>query len=309
MRILSLLPSATEIVCALGLKDDLAGITHECDYPPGIEREKPIVIESCLGPEGKHLPPGEIDRRITESLRRGEGVYRFKDGALERAQPELIITQGLCDVCAVPGHAVVEAVRKVKSLNPNILSLDPTDLTGILADIRRVGEATGAIDAAGELVEKLEERIGEVAGRTSGLPKEQRPRVACIEWLDPIFSGGHWVPEMVELAGGVDVLQKVGERSQRKDWQQVLDARPEAVVVMPCGYGIAKTKSEMSLLTQRPGWKDLPAVRTGRLYLVEANAYFSRPGPRSVDGLEQLAQILHPELFPCAVPAWEKWTA
>ncbi|MCW8130381.1 MAG: cobalamin-binding protein [Planctomycetota bacterium] len=307
MRILSLLPSATEIVCSLGLKDDLVGITHECDYPPGIETEKPIVIESCLGPEGKHLPPGEIDRRINETLQRGEGVYRIRPGLLEETRPELIITQGLCDVCAVPRFSVVEAVRSIKGFNPNVLSLDPTDLTGILADIRRVGEATGAIDASGDLVEKLEERVGEVAGRTRALGAAQRPGVACIEWPDPIFTGGHWVPEMVELAGGRDVLEKVGERSRRIDWQVVLDAKPEFIVVMPCGYNCAEARAQMHLLTARPGWRDLPAVKNQRVYIVEANAYFSRSGPRVVDGLEQLAQILHPGLFPCASPAWERY--
>jgi len=309
VRILSLLPSATEIACALGLKDDLVGITHECDYPVGIEREKPVVIESCLGPDGKHLPPDEIDRRITAALQRGEGVYRIKTGLLESTRPELILTQGLCDVCAVPRLSVLEAVRNLKTLSPNILSLDPTDLTGILADIRRVGEATGAIDAAGDLVASLEERIGAVAFKTRDLPKVRYPRVACIEWTAPIFTGGHWVPEMVELAGGNDVLQKAGERSLRKEWDVVLDARPEVIVVMPCGYDIAKTRAEMGLLTQRPGWHELPAVKSGRVYLVDANAYFSRSGPRIVDGLEQLAQMLHPELFPCAQPAWERCAA
>lgn len=309
MRILSLLPSATEIVCSLGLKDELVGITHECDYPPGIEHEKPVVIESCLGPDGKNLPPGEIDRRIVETLRRGEGVYRIREGLLESTRPELIITQGICDVCAVPRFSVLEAVQKLKGFSPQVLSLDPTDLTGILADIRRVGEATGAIDAAGDLVEKLEERIGEVAGKTRDLPAEKRPRVACIEWTDPIFTGGHWVPEMVELAGGVDVLQQAGERSLRKEWQQVLDARPEYIVVMPCGYDRAKARAEMELLTQRPGWHELPAVQAGRVYIVEANAYFSRSGPRIVDGLEQLAQILHPGLFPWMHPEWEQYAA
>lgn len=309
MRILSLLPSATEIVCSLGLKDELVGITHECDYPPGIEKEKPVVIESCLGPEGKHLPPGEIDKRINETLQRGEGVYRIRPGLLEETQPELIITQGLCDVCAVPRFSVVEAIRSIKGFNPNVLSLDPTDLTGILADIRRVGEATGAIDAAGNLVEKLEERVGEVAGGTRGLSDERRPAVACIEWPDPIFTGGHWVPEMVELAGGRDVLERVGERSRRIDWQVVLDAQPECIVVMPCGYTCAEARTQMNLLTARKGWRDLPAVKNKCVYLVEANSYFSRSGPRIVDGLEQLAQILHPDLFPCEKATWERYEA
>lgn len=307
MRILSLLPSATEIVCGLGLKDDLVGITHECDYPPGIEREKPVVIESCLGPEGKKLAPGEIDRRINEKLQRGEGVYRMRPGLLEQTKPELIITQGLCDVCAVPQYSVVEAIRGIKGFNPNVLSLDPTDLTGILADIRRVGEATGAIDAAGEIVEKLEERIGEVAGRTRSLKESERPRVACIEWLDPIFTGGHWVPEMVELAGGREVLEKAGERSRRIEWQAVVDAKPDVIVVTPCGYDIPQARAQMNLLTGRPGWSELPAVMNKRVFIVEANAYFSRPGPRIVDGLEQLVQMIHPQLFPAAKPAWERF--
>src|SRR5437763_179347 len=167
MRIVSLLPSATEIVCALGLRDDLVGITHECDYPEGIA-SKPVLIESCLGDASK-MSPAEIDAKIRETVRKGEGVYRFKPGALENAKPELIITQGLCDVCAVPGHFVTSEAKKLKAM-PQIISLDPQDLTSILVDIRRVGEITGRIDEAGVVVDKLEERIGEVAGRTRDLP-------------------------------------------------------------------------------------------------------------------------------------------
>ncbi|GMV82627.1 MAG: ABC transporter substrate-binding protein [Planctomycetota bacterium] len=295
MRILSLLPSATEIVCLLGLREQLVGITHECDYPPGIELEKAVVIESCLGAEGKNLPPGEIDRRIRETLARGEGVYRFKPGLLEALRPELVLTQGLCDVCAVPREHVLHSVQALRP-SPEVLSLDPTCLAEILEDLRRVGAAAGAGAEAERIAAGLQARIDRVAARTKGLPEAARPRVACLEWLDPIFYAGHWVPEQVALAGGVDVLAKAGEVSRRIEWDAVVAARPEAIFVMPCGYDEAKARGELGLLEARPGWRELPAVRAGRVHVLDANAHFSRPGPRVVDGLEELSRILHPKL-------------
>jgi iron complex transport system substrate-binding protein len=304
MRIVSLLPSATEIVCALDLQDDLVGITHECDYPPAV-KSKTVMIESCLGPDSHKMSAADIEKKIRETVQKGEGVYRFKTGTLESAKPELIITQGLCDVCAVPQHFVVSEVRKMK-LPPQIISLDPQDLTGIITDIRRVGEAAGCIDKAGEVCDALEERIGEVAGRTRDLLADKRPRVGVIEWTDPIYAAGHWVPEMIELAGGIDVLAKPGERSQIVDWDTVVATKPEILIVAPCGYDVAHARAELPNLTKRRGWNDIPAVKSGRVYVMDANATLSRPGPRIVDGLEQLAQMIHPEIFAAAKPAWEK---
>jgi iron complex transport system substrate-binding protein len=225
---------------------------------------------------------------------------------LEKAQPDLILTQGLCDVCAVPNNFVVAEVRKAK-LSPQVISLDPQDLAGILVDIRRVGEITGQIDKAGEVVDGLEERIGEVAGRTRDLPAENRPRVAIIEWTDPIYAAGHWAPEMVEIAGGRDVLARAGEPSRVVPWEKVIEAKPEVIIVSPCGYDIPRARAEMKNLTTRPGWNDLPAVKAGRVFLMNATATLSRPGPRIVDGLEDLAQIIQPTLFPVQGKArWEK---
>jgi len=305
MRIISLLPSSTEIVYALGLQDELVGVSHECDYPPEA-RSKTVLIESVLGDE-KHLPPGEIDKKIRETVRAGQSVYRFKPGALEQARPELIITQGICDVCAIPYQFVVEAVRKIKGLDPQLISLDPQDLTGILTDIRRVGEATGTVDKAGEVVDALEERVGEVAGRARAIAPDKRVRVAVIEWTDPLYAAGHWVPEMIELAGGIDVLAKTGEPSRVVEWDKVRAANPEVIVLAPCGYDIEMARAELKNLSSRPGWNEIAAVKNGRVYLMNATATLSRPGPRIVDGLEDLAQLMHPDVFPVTgKPRWEK---
>jgi len=302
MRIVSLLPSATEIVYRLELQDQLFGVTHECDFPPQAS-SKPVLIETRVEQHGRSA--AEIDAAVRELVQKGESVYRFKPGALEQARPDLILTQGLCDVCAIPGHAVVLAAKKLKP-EPQLLSLDPQDLTGILTDIRRVGEAAGAVDKAGDVVESLEERVGEVAGRTRDIASDKRPRVAVIEWTDPIYSAGHWVPEMIELAGGQDVLAKPGEPSIAIKWEQVIAARPEILIVAPCGYDVARAKSEIENLKRRPGWESIPAVKAGRVYAMDANATLSRPGPRIVDGLEELAQIIQPEIFEVS-PAAARW--
>jgi len=197
----------------------------------------------------------------------------------------------------VPGHFVVGEAKKLKAM-PQIISLDPQDLTGILVDIRRVGEITGRIDEAGVVVDRLEERIGEVAGRTRELPAAKRPRVAVIEWSEPLYAAGHWVPEMIDLAGGLDVLAKAGDPSQTVAWETVLKAQPEILILAPCGYDIPRARKELDALKARSNWSSLPAAKSGRVYLMDANATLSRPGPRIVDGLEDLAQILQPELFP-----------
>lgn len=305
MRIITLLPSATEIVCALGLIDDLVGITHECDYPEAV-KTKPVLIESCLGPDAHKMSPREIDDKIRETLKKGEGTYRFKPGAMEQAKPDVVLTQGLCDVCAVPHSFVVKEISRLK-LDPILISLDPQDLSGIITDIRRVGEATGRIDEAGTLCDQLEERIGEVAGRTREIDPASRPKVAVIEWTDPIFAAGHWVPEMVELAGGVDCLAPAGEPSKVVEWETVLAAKPDVIVLSPCGYDLKKARTELPLLEKRPGWNELPAVKNGKVFVLDANATLSRSGPRIVDGLEALAQMIRPDLFPAAThPLWTK---
>ena len=306
MRIVSLLPSATEIVYARGLQDQLVVITHECDYPDDA-RTKPVLVESVFPNDCKDMPPGQVDAEIGAAIRLGQPVYRFKPGAFETARPDVILAQGLCDVCAVPYRVVVEAIRGAK-LNPQVLSLDPTDLTGILTDIRRVGEICGRIDEAGAVVDKLEERVGEIAGPTRELSAAQSPRVAVIEWTDPLYCGGHWTPELVELAGGRDMLGTACEPSRTVTFEEVQAAQPEVIVIAPCGYDLARAKAALPALQARPGWAQLPAVQAGRVYFMDANATLSRPGPRMVDALEDLAQMLQPDLFPCLIEA-RRWSA
>ena len=295
MRIVSLLPSATEIVYLLGLQDDLVGVSHECDYPPEA-KSKPVLIESILGAEAHNLSAREIDENIRAAVRAGKSVYRFKPGALQQARPDVILTQGLCDVCAIPHNFVVQEAKGLRP-EPQLISLDPLDLSGILTDIRRVGEATGVIDRAGEIVDGLEERIGEIAGRTRDLPAAKRPRVAILEWTDPIYTAGHWAPEMVELAGGHDVLAKPSEPSRAIEWDTIVKAQPEVLIVAPCGYNQEQAAKAIDELKTLPGWANLPAVKSDRVHAFDANAHLSRPGPRIVDGLEALARIVQPGLF------------
>ncbi len=305
MRIVSLLPSATEICYALGLQDSLVGVTHECDYPADATT-KPVVVESVFPNNCKDMAPGEVDAKIGEAIRSGAPVYRFKPGALETAKPDIILAQGLCDVCAVPYKFVIDEIRKMRG-NPQVMSLDPVDLTGILTDIRRVGELCGKVDEAGAVVDALEERVGEVAGPTRALPANDRPRVAVIEWTDPIYVGGHWVPELVELAGGIDVLGVLGEPSRAVEWSAVVASNPDIVIIAPCGYDIPRAKEELPRLQALPGWNELSAVKCDRVYFLDANATLSRPGPRMVDALEDIAQMIHPEIFPCLVEA-RRWS-
>ncbi len=296
MRICSLLPSATEIVFALGLGDQLYGVSHECDFPPEAAA-KPTVIRSVFDPST--LSSLEIDRAVIERVRQGEGVYTIDMNRLQQADPDLILTQELCDVCAVPYGEVKRAVDQL-GRRAKLLSLSPTLLGDVLEDIRRVGEATGRSAQAEALVEYLQSRIDQVAEKTA--TSVTRPATFCLEWADPVYVAGHWVPEMVEMAGGIDGLGGKGKPSVQIEWDRVVRYGPEVIVLMPCGFGVERAVREMPLLTRLPGWSDLPAVQRGQVYAVNATAYFSRSGPRLVDGLELLAKILHPELFPGAVP-------
>jgi len=295
MRIVSLLPSATEIVCALGLADSLVGISHDCDYPPEI-RTRPVLSEAIVSGE---LPSAVIDARIRDQLHRGRSVYHLDEAQLARLRPDLILTQELCQVCA-PSYTLVKQAAKIVDAEVRITSLEPRGLSDILDNILLVGDLTGTAERARTIVDQLRRRIAAVRRVVADAP---RPRVTCIEWLDPIFVGGHWVPEMVEIAGGRDVLGKTGEPSHVVEWAQVVEARPDVVVLMPCGFSVPRTRRELDLLTTRPGWTALPAVRSGRVYLTDASAYFNRPGPRIATGLEILASILHPGSFLGSIPA------
>lgn len=299
MRIVSLLPSTTEIVYAIGLEDQLVGVTHECDYPPEAQA-KPALTRSILQDPG--LTSAQIDATITDLLRAGHNpgaIYHIDAETLRAVQPDLILTQQLCDVCAVSFAEVQQAVASTGS-DCRVISLEPASIEEILGAIIEVGAFAGAEVAAGSLVSDLRDRIAAVTRVTAGAGI--RRRVWCAEWLDPPFGAGHWVPEQVRLAGGLEVFGRESLPSQKLRWEDVLPLAPEVVVLMPCGYDLAGTLREVERTAPPPGWNDLPAVRAGRVYAVDGSAYFSRPGPRVVDGLEMLAHILHPERIP-APPA------
>jgi iron complex transport system substrate-binding protein len=296
MRICSLLPSATEIVFALGLGDEVVGVTHECDYPPEAKQRR-VVVRSAIDPA--ETSSGEIDRHVGERLRAKKSIYTIDLPIFREADPDFIITQSLCDVCALDYNDVVEAARSLARA-PKIVALSPSDLSEVLGDIEIVGGAAGRKREAEALVSSLKRRIERV--RELASPSDLRPRVACIEWLDPIYSAGHWVPEMVALAGGIDGLGEKGEASKMIQWETVLAFAPDVVVLLPCGFDVARSLKEASLLSRLDGWNEIPAVRNGRVYAVNGSAYFNRSGPRLVDGLEILAQIIHPEIFSRQAP-------
>jgi iron complex transport system substrate-binding protein len=296
MRICSLLPSATEIAFALGLGDEIVGVTHECDYPPEAKK-KPVVVHSAI--DSCRLTSSEIDHQVGGLLQAGKNLYMIDDDAFKAAVPDVILTQGLCDVCALDYNDVVKAAQCLPH-TPTIVSLIPHCLADVLDDILRVGEVTQRHRKAETLVLDLKRRVEAV--RQHGPRFLSRPRVACIEWFDPIYAAGHWVPEMVELAGANDGLGRKGEPSAKIQWTQVLKFQPDIIVLMPCGFDVPRTMQESTLLQKLDGWSEIPAVKAGKVFAVNGHAYFSRPGPRLVDGLEILAQIVHPEIFPWNPP-------
>lgn len=282
MRIASLVPSATELLFALDLGDSVVAVTHECDYPPGVE-QLPHLTRSVI-PEG--LPPAEVDAAVRERTGRGEALYELDEETLRELDVDLIVTQAVCEVCAV-SFEDVRAIAERLPTEPPVISLDPGTLGEVLADVPRLAEAAGA-EAAGErLAEEAGARIEAVERAVEGAP---RPRVAALEWLDPLYIGGHWVPQMIELGGGEDVLGLPGERSRTADWAEVEAAAPEVVLAMPCGYYAEQAAAE----TVRHG--ERLAALGARVVAVDAAAYFSRPGPRLVDGIELLGHLLHPDL-------------
>lgn len=283
MQICSLLPSATEILYALELGDSIAGVTFECDFPPEARR-KPIVVDTVLGHD---LSPEAIDREASNYATHGESLYRVDLAALERIRPDLVVTQELCDVCAVSKPHLLQALDQL-SPQPRVLSLTPHSLAEVLLDIERVGAAAGRQTKAAELVTRLRERIAKVEARPRTFPK-----VVCLEWLNPLYNAGHWVPDMVKIAGGRDLLAMSGDYSTRVSIEAVIGARPDVMVIMPCGYDAQKAKEEYSRTQFLQGWEDIPAVRSDRVYAVHASAYFSRPGPRLVDGVEILYSLFH----------------
>jgi iron complex transport system substrate-binding protein len=289
MRIVSLLPSATEILFALGLGDSVVGVTHECDYP-GEAAKKPALIRPRVD---RHAPPAELDRQVTEIVQRGESIYAVDAELLKSLAPDLIVTQDLCHVCAASPDDLATSLTRLPK-RPRVLSLTPHSLSGVWDDVRRVAEATGRRREGQALAITLEQRVAAIERKVAGAA--MRPRVLCLEWLDPFYVGGHWVPEMVAKAGGEDVLGRAGEPSVRVTPDQIADSRADVILVMPCGYNLERAERELKIAHWPESWIDLPAIRDRRIFAVDANSCFSRPGPRLADGIVILAQILHPEL-------------
>ena len=292
-RIVTTLPSATEIVALLGLQDRLVGITHECDYPPEV-RSKPVVMRSVF--DSTKMTSRETDDAVLGRITKGQSVYEIDEDLLNLLAPDLIITQELCEVCATPLREVSKTIAKLDS-KPRILSLTPHNLEEVLEDVVRVGRATGTVRKAEEVVFQFQNRIDRVRKICSG-PELPRPSVFCLEWLDPVYCSGHWMPELVNYAGGNEVLGKFGEPSTVVKWDEVLKADPEVIFVTVCGYDVSKTLAEISTLTDKPRWNSIRAVKQGKVFVLDSPAYYSRSGPRLVDGLEVMAFLLHPELFP-----------
>jgi iron complex transport system substrate-binding protein len=295
LKIVSLLPSATEIVCALGLEDRLVGVTHECDYPRSVLR-LPKVTKTLIPTDASSA---EIDALVRDRLGGKSALYTLDMEAMERLEPNLIVTQALCDVCAVAESEVRDAACRLSSL-PGVVNLEPETLDEVFEAIATVGAATGSEAAATALNQRLRERVSAVVARNRDL--SQRPRVALLEWLDPPFSTGHWNPELIRLAGGVDGLGREGQKSVALRWEQVVTWRPEVVLISCCGFTAERTMQEIGVLRRVPGWDDLPAVRDGRVFVTDGNAYFSRPGPRLVDSLELLAHVIDQDRNP--LPDW-----
>ncbi len=289
MRICSLVPAATEIVYALGAGHQVVAVSHECDFPTSV-KHKPKATRSVVDQE--RFGSREIDELVRAALRERQALYELDETVLREAAPDLIITQALCEVCAIDTSAVVRTVRLL-GLKPNILSLRSQTLSGLFEEIHVIGEAVGCAPAAEQLVASYRRRIGAVTELTGST--QARPRVCCIEWFDPPMSCGHWVPEMVDLAGGYEVLGRVGERSHRLDGMQILSAQPEIVVLMPCGFSIERARRELPVLEAQSWWRRLTDSGAAQVFLVDGPAYFHRCGPRAIDGIELLAALLFPE--------------
>jgi iron complex transport system substrate-binding protein len=289
MRIVSLLPSATEILFALGLDREIVGVSHECDYPPQA-RERRVVIHSRIPADAS---AEEIDRLVREYVSRGESLYSVDAQALEELAPDLIITQDLCHVCAASPDDLATALTRV-SPRPEVLCLNAQDLGDVWRDILWIGEETCRGRAAEALLERIGAGLECVESAVRGT--SERPRVAFLEWLQPFYAGGHWVPEMIGLAGGSDVLGSAHRASFRVTQENIIAAQPEVLLISPCGYSAPRARDEYRSMTHEEGWSSMPAVQQGRVYALEANSYFSRPGPRLIAGIEALAKVFHPAI-------------
>lgn len=290
-RIVSLIASATEIVCALGFEDQLVGRSHECDFPPSVER-LPQLTSPKFKVEGTSA---EIDQRVKSIVQEALSVYRVDAKALDELKPTHIITQSQCEVCAVSLKDVERAVCEFTGSKPVIVSLEPNSLEDVWADILRVGEALGATERGEHLVDELKTRMDDIVQRTHWL--ESSPTVAYIEWIDPLMAGGNWMPELIEMAGGVNLFGEAGKHSPWMTWDELVAADPDVIFVAPCGFDIPRTLQEMHLLTSKLEWSKLKAVAEHRVYVADGNQYFNRPGPRLVESLEILAEAINPNVF------------
>ena len=290
-RIVSLLPSATEIVCALGFESQIVGRSHECDFPHSIEH-LPALTSPKFNPEGTSF---EIDQRVKTILSEALAVYRVDADRLRDLKPDFIVTQSQCDVCAVSMREVEEAVAQWTGTRPQIVSLAPYALRDVFADMEHVGVALGVAAHATDVVGHLRDRMSAIEERVRN--SDSRPRTAIIEWIDPLMAAGNWMPELVAMAGGLNLFGKAGEHSPWMKFEEIIAADPDLILVAPCGFNMDRAAIDLPVLTARPEWPWLKAVKARKVFLGEGNQYFNRPGPRIVESLEILAEILHPELF------------
>lgn len=291
MRVVSLIASATEIVCALGFENELVGRSHECDFPPAVRR-----LPACTSPKfNVNGTSAEIDRRVKAALQDALSVYHVDAKQLKALSPDVIVTQSQCEVCAVSLKDVEQAVCSWLDSRPRIVALAPNTLADVWGDIERVAEALGAPERNNALLARLRQRMDAIAERARACA--ERPTVACVEWIEPLMAAGNWMPELVERAGGVNLFGAAGRHSPTMTWEDVCTADPEVIVILPCGWDVAKAREEMGTFVARPEWTSLRAVRANRVYLTDGNQYFNRPGPRLVESLEILAEVLHPTLF------------
>lgn len=288
MRIASLLPSSTEIVCRLGFEASLVARSHECDYPPSVRR-LPAVTAPKFNPDGRSY---EIDQRVKAILQEAASVYRIDADLLNTLAPDVIVTQAQCEVCAVSLADVQRVACEYLDTPAQVVSLEPNALADVFADIQRVADALGVPERGAALVAELRARMAAIAEATATLPK---PTVATIEWIEPLMSAGNWLPELVDMAGGCNLFGTAGAHSPWLTWDELAAADPEVIVILPCGYDIPTTQRELPALTEHPRWRTLQAVQRGRVYLTDGNQYFNRPGPRLVESLEILAEIFHPQ--------------
>jgi len=289
MRLVSFLPSATEILYELGVGDDVLAVTHECNYPAEA-KTKPRVIHSSFDPQ--KMSSQEIDNKVTELVNSGKDIYILDEQVLKKANPDLIISQGICEVCSPYTREIDKAVTLLGG-KPQVLVLDPKNLDEILQNVIQVGDRVAKQEKAKDFVIKLRKRIDHI----KDIPKISRPKVLCIEWLDPLFSAGHWVPQMVEIAGGINGISSTGEKSRRMQIDEIAKFDPDIIILMPCGFDVSRTILEYEKLLENKSWRKIKAVNRGEVYAVNANEYFSKPGPRTISGLEILAKIIHPDTF------------